>query len=39
LITKKFEANHVTSILKTDQAVISDKRSDEKIFLMPQKIQ
>jgi len=26
---KKIEANHVTSILKTDQAVISDKRSDE----------
>jgi len=38
LITKKFEANHVTSKLKTDQAVISDKRSVKKIVLMPQKI-
>jgi len=27
---KKFEANRVTSILKTDQAFLSDKIADEK---------
>jgi len=35
---KKFEANRVTSILKTDQAFLSDKIADEKkYFLCPKK--